>query len=76
MDLLKGVFLELFDRVPARAGCGTVKFFCVRHMSMGSKQQTDDNVESRPKEIAELREEPALLRAERALAALKETRDG
>jgi hypothetical protein len=57
--------------------CGAVMFFCLRHMSMGSKQQTDDKTDVATKqEIAELREELARLRAERTLAAAEETRDG
>ncbi len=57
--------------------CGAVMFFCLRHMSMGSKQQTDDKLDVATKqEVAELREELAGLRAERALAAQEETRDG
>jgi hypothetical protein len=57
--------------------CGAVMFFCFRHMSMGSKQQTDDQLDVATKqEIAELREELARLRAERTLAAPQETRDG
>jgi hypothetical protein len=57
--------------------CGAVMFFCLRHMSMGSKQQTDDKMDVATKqEIAELREELARLRAERTLASSEETRDG
>ncbi len=57
--------------------CGAVMFFCLRHMSMGSKQQNDDKVDVATKqEIAELREELARLRAERTLASSEESRDG
>jgi hypothetical protein len=57
--------------------CGAVMFFCMRRMSMGSKQQTDEKTDVASKqEIAELREEIALFRAERALAFTEETRDG
>jgi hypothetical protein len=57
--------------------CGAVMFFCMRHMSMRGKQQTDEktDVASR-QELAELREEIARLRPERALASTEETRDG
>lgn len=57
--------------------CGAVMFFCLRHMSMGGKQQTDDNIDvATRQEIAELREELARLRAERTRASAEETRDG
>jgi hypothetical protein len=57
--------------------CGAVMFFCLRHMSMGGKQHTDDNIDVATKqEIAELREELARLRAERTLASTDKTRDG
>jgi hypothetical protein len=57
--------------------CGAVMFVCMRHMSMGGKQQTDETTDVASKqEIAELREEIALLRAERALSSTEETRDG
>jgi len=57
--------------------CGAVMFFCMRHMSMADKQQTDDATDVATKqEVAELREELARLRAERALASTEETRDG
>jgi hypothetical protein len=66
----------LIAYLPVLAG-GAVMFLCLRHMSMGSKQQTDDNMDVATKqEIAELREELARLRAERTLAAPEETRDG
>ncbi len=57
--------------------CGAVMFFCMRHMSMGGKQQNDDAADVATKqEIAELREELARLRAERALASTEESGDG
>ena len=57
--------------------CGAVMFFCLRHMSTGSKQQNDEKTDvATKKEIAELREELARLRAERTLASSKESRDG
>jgi hypothetical protein len=57
--------------------CGAVMFICLRHTSMGSKQQTDDKMDVATKqEIAELHEELARLRAERTLASSGETLDG
>lgn len=53
--------------LPALA-CGALMFFCMRHMAMGSKHDANQGTEqSSSEEIAELREEIALLRAERSL---------
>jgi hypothetical protein len=69
--------LELLIAYLPVLACGAVMFFCFRHMAMGGKQQTDDNMDVATKqEIAELREELARLRAERTLARAEETRDG
>jgi hypothetical protein len=69
--------LELLIAYLPVLASGAVMFFCIRHMSMGSKRQTDDNLDVATKqEIAELREELARLRSERTLATPEETRDG
>jgi hypothetical protein len=69
--------LELLIAYLPVLACGAVMFFCFRHMSMGSTQQTDDKLDVATKqEIAELREELACLRAERTLASSEEARDG
>lgn len=53
--------------LPALA-CGALMFFCMRHMAMGSKQNTDQAAEQgSSEEIAELRQEIARLRTEQAL---------
>lgn len=50
--------------------CGALMFFCMRHMTMGSKHDADQGIEqSSSEEIAELREDIARLRAEKALTS-------
>lgn len=55
--------------LPALA-CGAMMFFCMRGMSMGSKHGSEqDEQQPQAQEIASLREEIALLRAEKALGS-------
>ena len=55
--------------LPALA-CGAMMFFCMRGMSMGSKHGSEqDQQKSQAQEIAELREEIAVLRTEKVLGS-------
>lgn len=55
--------------------CAAVMFFCVRHMSAGNKGTEERADASSNQKIAELREELARLRAERALVSAEKEHD-